>query len=83
MAKEEIKTKKEKTSKKVEKKVKKTKVQRENYFASISSELKKVKWPSKKEVLKYTFATIMFVLVLVGFFILMSLLMSVIKGAFN
>jgi len=46
-------------------------------------ELKKVKWPSKKEVLKYTFATIMFVLVLVGFFILMSLLMSVIRGAFN
>ena len=66
-----------------EKKVKKNKVQKENYFASISSELKKVKWPSKKEVLKYTFATIMFVLVLVGFFILMSLLMSVIRGAFN
>lgn len=81
--KEETKIKKEKPNKKVEKKVKKTKVQKENYFASITSELKKVKWPSKKEVLKYTFATIMFVLVLVGFFILMSLLMSVIKGAFN
>jgi len=83
MAKEETKTKKEKTIKKVEKKVKKNKVQKENYFASISSELKKVKWPSKKEVLKYTFATIMFVLVLVGFFILMSLLMSGVKEAFN
>lgn len=81
--KEETKIKKEKPNKKVEKKAKNTKVPKENYFASITSELKKVKWPSKKEVLKYTFATIMFVLVLVGFFILMSLVMSVIKGAFN
>ena len=83
MAKEETKTKKEKTIKKVEKKVKKNKVQKENYFASISSELKKVKWPSKKEVLKYTMATLLFVLILVGFFLIMSLVMSGIKGAFN
>lgn len=65
------------------KKKKNTKVKGETYLESVASELKKVKWPSKKEVLKYTFATIMFVLVLVGFFILMSLVMSVIRGAFN
>ncbi len=65
------------------KKKKNTKVKGETYIESVSSELKKVKWPSKKEVLKYTVATILFVVVLVVFFILMSLLMSGVKEAFN
>ena len=59
------------------------KAPKENYFAGVRNELSKVKWPSKKEVFKYTMATIIFVLLLVGFFILMSLVMSGIKGAFN
>lgn len=59
------------------------KAPKENYLAGVRNELSKVKWPSKKEVFKYTMATIIFVLLLVGFFILMSLVMSGIKGAFN
>ena len=72
MAKKDVKTKK---NEKKEKKVKK-----ESYFEGIRSELAKVKWPSKKEVIKYTIATILFSVILVGFFILLDLLMSVIKG---
>lgn len=59
------------------------KAPKENYFVGVRNELSKVKWPSKKEVFKYTMATIIFVLLLVGFFILMNLVMSGIKGAFN
>ena len=72
---------KEKAEKKV-KKVKKQKVKKENYFDGVRSELSKVKWPSKKEVIKYTIATIIFVIILVVFFILLDLLMSLIKGGF-
>ena len=76
MAKKDVKVKTKKNEKK-EKKVKK-----ENYFEGVRSELAKVKWPSRKEVIKYTIATIAFSVILVGFFILLDLLMSVIKGGF-
>lgn len=81
-----------KVAKKQEKKVKDTKKKKnkkerkapkENYFVGVRNELSKVKWPSKKEVMKYTMATIIFVVVLVGFFILMSLIMSLITEVFN
>ncbi len=62
---------------------KKKKEKKENYFTGVKSEMSKVKWPTKKEVLKYTWATLIFVIVLVAFFILMSLIMSGVKGAFN
>lgn len=82
---------KEKVEKKEVKKVKSNKpkkektkkVKKESFFEGVRSELSKVKWPTKKEVGKYTMATIGFVVVLVLFFILMSLIMSLIKGAFN
>ncbi|MCI9281627.1 MAG: preprotein translocase subunit SecE [Bacilli bacterium] len=82
-----IQEKKAKAEKKKDTKKKTKKAERkapkENYFVGVRNELSKVKWPSKKEVFKYTMATIIFVLLLVGFFILMSLVMSGIKGAFN
>ena len=58
----------------------KQKVKKENYFVGVRNELAKVKWPSKSEVLKYTFATIILVVILVVFFILLNLIMSLIKG---
>lgn len=73
--------KKENATKKNEKKA--TKARKENYIEGVSEELKKVKWPSKKEVIKYTIATITLVLILVAFFVLLDLGMSIIKGAFN
>ena len=39
-----------------EKKVKKS--NKEGFISSIKAEMKKVKWPSFKEMLKYTIATI-------------------------
>ena len=75
---EEKEVKKTKKDKKTREKVKK-----ESYFEGVKNELSKVKWPTKKEVLKYTIATLVFIIILVVFFVLLSLLMSVIKGAFN
>ncbi|MDE5539565.1 MAG: preprotein translocase subunit SecE [Bacilli bacterium] len=74
---------KSKDTKKDNKKSKKDKAPKENFFAGVRLELAKVKWPTKQEVLKYTVATIVFVVVLVAFFVLMSLVMSLVKGAFN
>ena len=76
---------KEEKKKNAKKKAKKNerKAPKENYFVGVRSELPKVKWPSKKEVFKYTIATIVFVLILVGFFLLMSALMAWIRGIFN
>lgn len=75
-------TNKKDTKKKANKKNER-KTPKENYFAGVKSELSKVKWPSKKEVFKYTMATIIFVLVLVAFFLLMSAIMAGIKEVFN
>lgn len=78
MAKNEEKEKKIKDNKKKEKSSGK-----ENFFVSVKTELSKVKWPTRKEVLKYTIATLSFVILLVLFFLLMSLIISFVKGAFN
>ena len=69
---------KEKKSKK-EKKAKKTK--QPGYFKQVRSEMKQVVFPNKKEVFKYTIATIVIVLLMIGFFELVSFVLSVIKGA--
>ena len=70
---------------KKEKTKKQTKIKKEGYLKGVSKELSKVKWPDKKEVFKYTISTIIFVLVVVGFFVLltmgMSWLINVVKGA--
>lgn len=80
MAKEDNEVKEKKIKKTKDKKKKETK---ENFFVGVKSELSKVKWPTRKEVLKYTISTIIFIIGLVLFFVLMSLIMSGIKGAFN
>ena len=78
---EEKDVKKEKKVKKSNKKEKKA--PKESFAAGVKAELAKVKWPTKKDVLKYTIATLVFIVVLVLFFLLISLIMSGIKGAFN
>lgn len=61
----------------------KKKTKKSNYFKEVGKEMSKVKWPEKKEVIKYTVATVIFVIVVVGFFILLNLGMSGLKGLFN
>lgn len=69
-------------AKKKENKKKNTK-KKESFFKGIKLELKKVTWPSKKEVLKYSLATLVFCIVVMAFFQLLDLGLSVIKGVFN
>ena len=58
------------------------KANKENYFKSVRKEMKLVKWPTFKEVLKYTVSTIVFCAIVCAFFLLLNLLLSVIKGWF-
>ena len=80
--KNEIKDKNKKEKKKTN--VKKPKTEKKEKFATgLKAEIKKVVWPSKKEVLKYTFATLIFCIILMTFFQLLNLGLSVIKGAIS
>lgn len=52
----------------------------DGYFKEVRKELKLVKWPSAKEVIKYTISTIIFCAILCGISMLLNLLMSLVKG---
>ena len=65
-----LKKKDDKKAKAPEKKVKK-----ESFFKGVRSEFKKVRWPNRKEMLKYSIATIVFVLFFGVFFYLIEVLM--------
>ena len=57
---------------------KEKKEKKESKISLTKQELKKVSWPS----IKYTSATIVFVLILAGFFSLLNLGLSFVKGLF-
>jgi len=83
-----MKKKEEKVSKSVKetkqkKKVKTTKNKKEGFLKGIKKELKKVSWPSKKDVIKYSVATLVFCIIIMIFFQLLNLGLSVVKGVFN
>ena len=82
MAKKEEKELKNKTKKTVAKKeIKKTnKVAKKSYGEEVKAELKKVKWPSKKEMVKYTITTVCFVVLFALFFFGIESLFAFIKG---
>ena len=61
---------------------KEKKEKKESKISLTKQELKKVSWPSIKDILKYTRATIVFVLILAGFFSLLNLGLSFVKGLF-
>ena len=50
----------------------KEKKQKEGFFKGIKLELKKVSWPDKKDVIKYSIATLVFCIVIVVFFQLIN-----------
>lgn len=64
------------------KKVKEKKAKKPGYLKEVRTELKKVSFPSFKDVMKYTLATLVFCGILVLFFILLNLLLSFVKGMF-
>lgn len=53
---------------------------KESYVKKVKKELNLVKWPTAKEVLKYTISTVVFCLILCCLFMLLNLLLSVVKG---
>lgn len=82
--KEEIVIEEEKTAKKEKKKKEKKKKEKnkEGYFKLLREQMKKVIWPSGKDMFKYTFSTILFILVFVLFFQLIDVISSFVKGLF-
>jgi len=50
------------------------------FFKNVINELKKVKWPSKKIMVKYTIVTVVFVVLLSAFFYGITALMAYIKA---
>ena len=64
------------------KKVEKKKVKKEPFLKSVKNEMKLVKWPTWKEVLKNTIATLVLVIIVVLFFLLLNAGLSYIKGVF-
>ena len=78
-------TKKEtKSVKKEPKKIKKQKVATKSYSAEVKDELKKVNWPSKKDLTKYGVATIIFIVIFGLYFYgldaLFAWISSLVKG---
>jgi preprotein translocase subunit SecE len=82
----------EKVSKEVEKKEKKkdkkdnkkkeekkAEVKKESWWHGVKSEFKKVRWPSKKEMIKYSIATIVFILFFLVFFAIIEFIAYLIK----
>lgn len=64
------------------KKVKAAKSKKPSYLKEVKGEMKKVSFPSAKEVTTYTIATIVIVALLIAFFLLLTALLSWVKGAF-
>ena len=52
-------------------------------YIGVKNEMKLVIWPTAKEILKYTLATIIFCIILVAFFEVLNLVMAYVKGLFN
>jgi preprotein translocase SecE subunit len=49
------------------------------FFIGVKNEMKKVKWVSKKEMVKYSAATLAFIFIFAAFFSLTDLLVSGLK----
>lgn len=64
-----------------EKKKKTTKKNNESFIKGLKKETKLIKWPEKIDVFKYTISTIVFCLIVAIFFVILTYLLSVVKGA--
>ena len=58
---------------------KKPKEKKELFFTSVKKEMKKVRWPLKKEMVKYSIATLSFIIFFALFFALGDLLIAAVK----
>jgi len=65
------------------KKEKSIRVREKGYFKEVLDELKKVKWPTKNEMLKFTIAVIVFILIFGVYFFALDALFTWVMGLFN
>ena len=73
-----------KVSKKVEKSKKKSIWERFMIFChGVADEFKKVHWPNKKDMVKYSVATVVFVIFLSLFFYLVDIIFALVHSLFN
>lgn len=82
-AKKEVKKEKEQSKKKNNKKeFSKTKKKKGivNFFKEVRKEMKKVKWPSRKDMVKYSFATISFIIFFALFFYAIEIVIALLKA---
>lgn len=63
-----------------EKEIKVKKEKKESFFKGVRNEMKQVKWPTAKEVIKFSFATIFLAVFVMVFFMALDALLSAIKG---
>ena len=61
-------------------KTKGKKVNKEGFFKQVKKELKKVSWPSKKHMVKYSISTICFIVLFALYFFGIETLFAYIKG---
>ena len=66
---------KKKSPSKEKKPVTKKESKIKQWFKGVGSEFKKVRWPNKKEMIKYSIATIVFILFFALFFYLIEVIM--------
>lgn len=82
LEKEETAIEEEKTVDTETKEKKKKEKNKKGYFKELKEQLKKVIWPSGKDMFKYTFSTILFIVLFVLFFQLIDVISSFVKGLF-
>ena len=58
---------------------KKTTTKKKRFLGEVRSEMAKVKWPSKKDMIKYSIATIVFVVFFALFFYAIDLVIALLK----
>ena len=75
----EKKEKKKDTKKKANKKEEKPEINKESWWHSVKAEFKKVRWLNKKEMIKYSVATIVFILFFAALFSVIELVAWLIK----
>lgn len=60
-------------------KEKKKKEKKESFLTKVRKEMKKVRWPKKKEMVKYSFAVLLCIIVLSLFFVASDLLITAVR----
>ncbi len=68
-----------KKKKKVKEKNTKKEVKKESFFKGVMSEFRKIRWPNKKEMVKYSTATFIFIVFFGLFFYLIEVAMYFIE----